>query len=154
MRIIAYKQNNGSLGIINAFKCDDVNLFLQKIGISNSVYKILDGTEQIDHEFFDAHEMTDAAEITVNILKAKEIQKNKWRARRILILKQLDVDYMRAVERGDTAAQQKIASKKQQLRDITLIELPDSLEGIKSVLPEALSAYSQNYDENGVEIVQ
>jgi hypothetical protein len=154
MKIIAYKQDNGSLGIISLFQGDDVDAFFKKIGINTSVYRLLNGTEQIDSEFFDAHEITDNKEIVVNISKAKEIKKNKWRAMRIPILKQLDVDYMRAVERGDTAAQQKIASKKQQLRDITLIELPDSLEGIKSVLPEALSAYSQNYDENGVEIVQ
>jgi len=154
MKTIAYKQENGSLGIIALFREDGLESVISSRGLKFIPHKILDGTEQIDHEFFDAHEMTDAAEITVNISKAKAIQKNKWRAKRIPILKQLDVDYIRAVERGDTAAQQEITLKKQQLRDITLIELPDSLEGIKSVLPEALSAYSQNYDENGVEIVQ
>lgn len=152
MKIIAYKQENGSLGVISLFKGDDVDAFFQKIGIRTSAYRLLDGTEQIDSEFFDAHEMTDNKEIVVNISKAKEIKKNKWRAMRIPLLQQLDVDYMRAVERADTAAQQEIAAKKQQLRDVTLIELPESLEGIKATIPEVIASYSVNYDENGVEL--
>lgn len=152
MKIIAYKQDSGSLGVISLFKGDDVDAFLSKIGIGTSVYKLLDGTEQIDNEFFDAYEMSDNKEIVVNIFKAKEIKRNKWRAMRTPLLKQLDVDYMRAVERADTVAQQEIAAKKQQLRDVTLIELPDSLEGIRATLPEVLESYSTNYDENGVEI--
>jgi hypothetical protein len=150
MKIIAYKQDNGSLGIVSLFQGDDVDAFFKKIGISTSVYRLLNGTEQIDSEFFDAHEITDNKEIVVNISKAKEIKKNKWRAMRIPLLQQLDVEYIRAVERADTAAQQEIAAKKQQLRDVTLIELPDSLEDIKATLPEVLASYSTNYDENGV----
>ena len=150
MKIIAYKQDNGSLGIVSLFQGDDVDVFFKKIGISTSVYRLLNGTEQIDSEFFDAHEITDNKEIVVNISKAKEIKKNKWRAMRIPLLQQLDVEYIRAVERADTAAQQEIAAKKQQLRNVTLIELPDLLEGIKATLPEVLASYSTNYDENGV----
>jgi hypothetical protein len=55
--------------------------------------------------------------ITINMDKAKEIQKNKLRAERAAILNQLDVDFMRAVEQGDSQKQQEIAVKKQALRD-------------------------------------
>ncbi len=46
--------------------------------------------------------------ITINLDKAKEIQKNRWRTARKPILEKLDTQFMRAVETGDTAKQQQI----------------------------------------------
>ena len=76
--------------------------------------------------------------INVNILKAKEIWLNCYRAARVPILAQLDVSFMRAVEAGDVDLQKEISSKKQALRDVTSIELPNTLEGIKATWPEVL----------------
>jgi len=76
--------------------------------------------------------------IKINIEKAKQIWLDKFRIARKPILEQLDVDFMRALEKGDTNLQKKISSKKQLLRDITKTKLPDSLEGIKNAWPEIL----------------
>ena len=62
--------------------------------------------------------------IEQNILKydiniAKQIHINKIRRLRDAKFPPLDVAFMRAVERGDTAKQQEIAAEKQKLRDIT-----------------------------------
>jgi hypothetical protein len=65
---------------------------------------------------------------------------------------------MRAIEVGDTSKQDLIKTQKQALRDVTSIELPDFLDGIKNTLPDILDInkyepiYSTNLDENGIEI--
>lgn len=57
--------------------------------------------------------------IVINLNKAKEIKKDMVRAERNPLLAQLDVEFMRAVEQGDTTKQAEIAAKKQALRDAT-----------------------------------
>ena len=79
--------------------------------------------------------------ITINLDKAKEIQKNRWRTARIPILEKLDTQFMRAVETGDTTKQQQIATQKQALRDVTTTDLssvttPDQL---KTIWPDILN---------------
>ena len=76
--------------------------------------------------------------IKVNLDKAKEIWLEHYRRARTPLLSALDVEFMRAVESGDTSLQQEIASKKQALRDVTKAELPNTLEEIKSTWPEIL----------------
>ena len=75
--------------------------------------------------------------ITINLDKAKEIQKNRWRTARIPILEKLDTQFMRAVETGDTAKQQQIATQKQSLRDVTTTDLSSvtNTEELKNVSP-------------------
>ncbi len=79
--------------------------------------------------------------ITVNMTKAVEIKKDMIRQERAPKLEALDVEFMRAVEQGDTEAQATIAAKKQALRDatddpaITAATAPDEL---KAVVPTAL----------------
>lgn len=79
--------------------------------------------------------------IKVNMTKAVEIKKDMIRAERAPILDQLDVEFMRAVEAGDSEKQAEIAAKKQALRDatkdpaITAAKTPDEL---KAVIPAAL----------------
>ena len=81
--------------------------------------------------------------INVNMTKAVEIKKDMIRAERAPLLADLDVQFMRAVEAGDTDAQATIAAKKQALRDatddpaITAATTPDEL---KAVVPTALAA--------------
>jgi len=79
--------------------------------------------------------------ITINLDKAKEIQKNRWRTARKPILEKLDTQFMRAVETGDTAKQQQIATQKQSLRDVTTTDLSSvtTPEELKNVWPDILS---------------
>jgi hypothetical protein len=79
--------------------------------------------------------------ITINLDKAKEIQKNRWRTARKSILEKLDTEFMRAVETGDTTKQQQIVTQKQTLRDVTTTDLssvttPDQL---KTIWPNILN---------------
>ena len=79
--------------------------------------------------------------ITINLDKAKNIQKNRWREARKPLLTQLDTEFMRAVESGDTVKQQQIAAKKQALRDVTTTDLSSvtTPEELKNVWPDILS---------------
>lgn len=57
--------------------------------------------------------------IQIDMAKAIEIQRNRIRAAREPLLAALDVEFMRAVERGDHAEQARVAAEKQRLRDLT-----------------------------------
>ena len=79
--------------------------------------------------------------ITVNMDKARDIKKDMIRAERKAKLEALDVEFMRAVEAGDTAAQATIAAKKQALRDATddpAIAAATTPDELKAVVPTAL----------------
>jgi hypothetical protein len=78
--------------------------------------------------------------ITVNPDKAKAIWKDKWREARKPLFASLDIDFMKAVEMGDVTKQAEIASKKQELRDVTNTPIPGTTpEEIKAVWPEILN---------------
>jgi hypothetical protein len=79
--------------------------------------------------------------IRVNMDKAREIKKDMVRAERAPKLEALDVEFMRAVEAGDTEAQATIATKKQALRDATddpVIVNATTPEELKAAMPAAL----------------
>ena len=79
--------------------------------------------------------------ITVNMDKARDIKKDMIRAERKAKLEALDVEFMRAVEAGDTAARAVIAAKKQALRDATddpAIAAATTPDELKAVVPTAL----------------
>lgn len=90
-----------------------------------------------DDHFIDAWKLVDN-KIIIDIDAAKTIQRDTWREARKPLLTALDVEFMRAVEAGDSTRQSEIAAKKQALRDVTSIELPDTLEDIKATWPSIL----------------
>ena len=57
--------------------------------------------------------------IGVNIPKAKELQKERFRQVRKPLLDALDIEYQRADEAGDSSKKTEVATKKQALRDVT-----------------------------------
>ena len=57
--------------------------------------------------------------IGVNIAKAKELQKERFRQVRHPLLDALDIEYQRADEAGDSSKKTEVATKKQALRDVT-----------------------------------
>lgn len=80
----------------------------------------------------------DTDTVDIDIVKAKEIKLNIFRQLRKPILENLDVEFMRAVEIDDKVMQKEISDKKQALRDVTLIELPNDVEQLKAFTPEIL----------------
>ena len=57
--------------------------------------------------------------VEVDMAAAREIHKDNLRRERAPRLADLDVEFMRMLEQGDTAAQAAIAGVKQALRDVT-----------------------------------
>ncbi len=63
---------------------------------------------------------------TYDTNKALEFMKSKIRAKRAKLFNDLDVQFMRAIESGDTQLQNEIVAQKQALRNLTDI----SIDGI------------------------
>ena len=57
--------------------------------------------------------------IGVNVAKAKNLQKDRFRQVRSPLLEALDIDYQKADEAADASAKTTVAAKKQALRDVT-----------------------------------
>lgn len=96
-----------------------------------------------DKTFRNAWEMGASRRPSVNIDKARQIKITQIRYQRTPILESLDVEFMRAVEQGDTAKQAEIASRKQALRDATkdpAILNATTVEELKAAVPAAMSA--------------
>ena len=88
------------------------------------------------NDFFNAWEINGET-VTVNLTKAKDIAKDKLRTERAPILVSLDIQFMRAVESGNTELQTTIAAQKQELRDITThssITGATSVDGLKTAM--------------------
>lgn len=93
-----------------------------------------------DNEFFDAWKVAGNA-VTVDMPAARGIWRDKMRQARAPKLAALDVEFMRAVERGDAAAQADIAARKQALRDVTAdpaIESAATTAELRAVWPAIL----------------
>ena len=77
--------------------------------------------------------------ITVNMAKARDIQRAKMREARAPILAALDVQFQRALEtNADTTS---IVAKKQALRDVTVypaIDAAQTTDELKAVWPDVL----------------
>lgn len=79
--------------------------------------------------------------ITVDMNKAKDIYKDILRSARKPMLEDLDLQFMRAVESGNTVLQAEIAAKKQALRDITTdpnIDKVKKAEDFRKIFPDIL----------------
>lgn len=86
-------------------------------------------------------DVTPAAQVDVDMVRAREIHRNHLRTLRAPKLAALDVDYQRADELGDTKLKQEIARRKQTLREITddpAIEAAQTPEELKAVIPAVL----------------
>ena len=83
----------------------------------------------------------DTGTITTDMPVAREIHREKLRRLRRPKLLELDVEYMKALEDGDTAATKRIAKQKQELRDVTddpAIEKAKTPKALKAVIPSGL----------------
>lgn len=75
--------------------------------------------------------------LEIDLLKAKEIKRTQFRILRKDKLDLLDIQFMKALETGASTAE--IIAKKQALRDITNITLPDDLTELEAFMPEVLN---------------
>lgn len=78
--------------------------------------------------------------ITINMVKAREIHRQRMRDAREPLFPALDVAYQRALESSSSTTE--IVAKKQALRDVTsdpAIEAAQTVEQLKAVWPSMLN---------------
>ena len=135
---IVYKNEDG-VAIIIPSRGDNIDEVIAK-GVPNGAeYKIIKASQvPDDREFREAWEYSSGLDI--NFEKAKEVQKNRWRAAREKLFSVLDIEFLRATETGNGKKIDIIKQKKQILRDVTLTDLSavTSLEELKEIWPECL----------------
>ena len=61
------------------------------------------------------------ANLSIDMVKARGVLKEKMRTRRATLLNDLDVQYIRAAEAGDAQLKNAIKAQKQTLRDVTAL---------------------------------
>lgn len=83
--------------------------------------------------------------IGINVEKAKQIHKNAIRAVRNSLLEKKDVEYIRALEVGDTVKVAEIVTEKQALRNVPTIV--DEVEISASSLLEIIAELKQVWNE-------
>lgn len=123
MKVIIFRQESGSVAVMSpSFECDlTVEEIAKKDVPEGCAYKIVQESDlPEDCTYFDAWEYS--WPIKISLSKAHELKKDEMRAIRDPILKRLDVEFMRKLEMGLPTAE--IASKKQELRDVTNEHLP------------------------------
>jgi hypothetical protein len=84
--------------------------------------------------------------IKINIDKAKEIHKNNIRSVRNPLLQKKDVEYIRALEAGDTEKIAEVVAEKDALRNVTAIV--DTVEISSTSVNEIISEIKEIWDEN------
>lgn len=89
-------------------------------------YQIIDVEDIPQNRTFRAAWKAEGSQIVEDVEKAKEVAKDILRAQRAPLLEALDVQYLRALERGEDTVP--IAAEKQRLRDIT--QVPDTAQTI------------------------
>ena len=84
--------------------------------------------------------------IGIDINKAKEIHKNHIRSVRNPLLQEKDLEYMRALEVGDTEKVAEVTAAKQELRDVT--EIVDAAQITSTTVQQVTAELKQVWDEN------
>lgn len=139
MSFITYPQSNGRVAVVVPV---DESLTVEQVALKDVPaglpYKIVASLD-IDSDYFNAYEFDQSLGAVVNIDKAKAIHLNKFREARIPLLANLDVAYMKALEVEDHSAAAAIAIKKQELRNVTKITLPDNLADLTATWPAILN---------------
>lgn len=126
----------GDIQFVREASDENVDAEIIKAGLDCKAWRFLEEGEEIptDRTFRDAWVDTNT-KIDVDMVKAREIQKDRLRYERAPLLEKLDVDYMKALESGNTKLQAAITAEKTLLRDIT--KTPE-IEAAKT--PEELKA--------------
>lgn len=79
--------------------------------------------------------------VTIDMEKAKDIYRDVLRSVRKPALEDLDLQFMRAIETGNTTLLAEIAAKKQELRDLpanTAIDNVTSTQDFLKIFPDVL----------------
>jgi hypothetical protein len=138
MKNIAYTVKGSSRAFV-AVLINDANIdnFLQQNNV-DCWFDILDVSKLPITMFYNAWVMKGNV-IVVDLEKAKDIKRNQFRQARKPLLEKLDVEYMRAVETSNAAKKKAIATKKQELRDVTNVDMPNDVDELAKFWPDVLN---------------
>jgi hypothetical protein len=144
MKTIVYPDLNNQISVMYQVDFSKTIEEMAQELLGNKEYTIFENL-YLDPYFFSCYEYfknpeNGEVEIKINFEKAKEIQKNYWRELRKPILEKLDVDFMKALEVGNTQQIKSISEKKQILRDITKTLMINNLDDIKITIPNILKS--------------
>ena len=148
MKAIIYQRSDGGVSIVhpapNARRKGEADeQFIERIRQKDvpkdatNVRIVEDSEVPADRTFRNAWK----ADLTVDMPKAREIHRERLRQIRAPLLAELDAEYMRADEAGNLAEKQRIAARKQALRDVTAdpaIEAAATPAELKAVIPVVL----------------
>jgi hypothetical protein len=101
-------------------------------------YVIVDKANLPQDRIFRNAWVLNGEEVGIDLPKAKDIRMEQLRVMREPIMESLDVEFMKALESGNTELQQSITAQKQALRDFTSDPLPDDIEALKTYIPDVL----------------
>lgn len=136
--VITYQTEDGGVAVVYPAPGQDLERVIEQC-VPEGVSRAITTADNLPDRYFrDAWEYDGPQAVKVNVEKAKEVQRNVWRKMREPKLKALDLEVMKAVERGDAKRRSKLADDKQALRDVTETPLPDDLDGIRNTVPDIL----------------
>jgi len=138
MPYIVYSQEDGKIGVVTPLEEANIKILVERCVPSGRPYFITDSLD-LDNDYFDAYIYQDDKAV-FDIERAKNILRESFREARIPLFEKLDLEYMRAHESGNETLIAEVVAKKQALRDITNLDLPDTLEGLKKFWPEILTS--------------
>lgn len=109
-----------------------------------SKYKIFNPNEAKRLDFLNAFYWDDIKkDFCVNIDLAKEIVKIRYRKIRSVLFPKLDAAFLKALESSDESKKEYIINLKNQFRDITAVDLPNTEQGLYDYIPEV---FKEVYD--------
>ena len=117
-QVIIFTNENGGVSVCYPTGEVPIEIVQAKDTPAGSIIVENDSLPNEHNDFFNAWELNGTI-VTVSLAKAKDIAKDNLRKERTPVLASLDVQFMRAVETGNTSLQTAIAEQKQELRDIT-----------------------------------
>lgn len=156
MKAILYNDDDGQLCVIfpNYSDCaNDIERDIVMQGVinrdlpknpdgTNRPYCIKNYSELEDRRFVKPAWKLDVQneKIYFDKIAASEIKKKQFRYLRKPLLEQLDIDFLKALESGDSNVISEIARKKQVLRDVTKIDMStlDTPDKIHAFVPDIL----------------
>jgi hypothetical protein len=142
MKLVIYQQINGGIAIVFPTGEIPIEDVIGKDIPKEAPYMIIDHADLPSEFEFSSSWVPDFSQgstVSVDMIKARDIWRDKMREKRSHLMAPLDVAFQRALETGASTAD--IVAKKQALRDVTknqAIDAAQTIAELKSVWPDCL----------------
>lgn len=143
MKLILFLKEDSTVGFIDVGPNQDLIELIAKVDVPEGCqWKIIDADILPKDQYFRNAWVWRNDGIEVDLELAKEIKREEFRKLREPLFAPLDLEFMRAVEAKDSKKQDEVAAKKQALRDVTLVDMPEDFKKLKHFLPKILKSKS------------